>query len=52
MDQLSQSLQSGNLSSVQQAYSALQQDFLAQTNGALANQASSEASTSAFTASA
>ena len=27
MDQLGQSLQSGNLSSAQQAYSALQQDF-------------------------
>jgi hypothetical protein len=52
MDQLGQSLQSGNLSSAQQAYSALQQDFLAQTSGALSNQASQPASTSAFTASA
>jgi hypothetical protein len=52
MDQLGQSLQSRNLSSAQQAYSALQQDFLAQTSGALSNQASQPASTSAFTASA
>src|SRR5258708_25302671 len=37
MDQLGQSLQSGNLSSAQQAYSALQQDFLAQTSRALSN---------------
>lgn len=52
MDRLGQSLQSGNLASPQQAYSALQQDSLAQTRGALSHQASQPASMSALTASA
>lgn len=52
MDQLGQSLQSGNLTAAQQAYGTLQQDFLAQTNGVLSNQLSPQAGTSTFTASA
>jgi soluble cytochrome b562 len=52
LDQLGQSLQSGNLTAAQQAYSTLQQDFLAQSNGVLSNQASPQAGTSTFTASA